>query len=123
MQLFIFQTTSDDHLSGFETVVTHTLSQTLLHPLIKMIDCKESIIRPNNVNIGNNLGVDVVVPIIRNNIYVSGQFYTGIAIHRQHLDICYADADILKLFPLNPGSQVRYYCLEFEIYFITLYFR
>ncbi|KAF5292288.1 hypothetical protein FQA39_LY03322 [Lamprigera yunnana] len=103
---FKCESTSDNHPSGFPTVSAHVASQSLLNPLICMLknDEEDSELMPVYSSADKDLGIDFTIPSLRTDVLINGKKYTGIILHRQHLDVCFSDRILLQRFPLSHGT-------------------
>lgn len=49
-------------------------------------------------------GIDFTLASLRPNVIIDGNYGTGIVLHRQYLDYCFADLTLLKRFPISSGT-------------------
>ncbi|ERL90403.1 hypothetical protein D910_07752 [Dendroctonus ponderosae] len=99
------ETSVSDHPSGFPTVSASVASESLLNPLFKLIKMKDD--EENKVEFyapNFQLGVDLLIPTFKTNVFMKGTYHTGLVLHRQFLDTCFLDEALIKDFPLSEGK-------------------
>ncbi|CAH0550775.1 unnamed protein product [Brassicogethes aeneus] len=100
------KTTADNHPAGFPSMSTYLASQTLLNPAIRLMrtDDDDVISQTSYAPVVRDLGVDFSVAALRTNVLVKGKKRVGVTLHRQYLDLCYADKQLLRQFSLSDGT-------------------
>lgn len=99
--------TADNHPSGFHTIASYVVSQTVLNPIIKLLrtDDNDMISERSYSPTTDDFGVDFTVPILRTAVVANTyDDNIGLIIHRQQLDTCFADKMMLQQFPLSHGT-------------------
>nr|XP_023028594.1 alpha-mannosidase 2-like [Leptinotarsa decemlineata] len=97
--------TAENHPAGFPTLSSHVVSQTLLNPIIRMlkVDDGEEFSNGAYTFVKQEIGVDISMPILKNNVFVKGTPHVGLVVHRQFLDICFSDQAFFQQFRLSEG--------------------
>lgn len=103
---FNSQTTAENHPSGFLTISGHVALQSLLNPLIRLLRTEDEDTTSHRAYapVLAPLAVDFSLSSLRTDIYFDGSYYYGLIIHRQLLDVCFADKILLQQFPLSHGK-------------------
>ncbi|XP_050305536.1 alpha-mannosidase 2 [Anthonomus grandis grandis] len=97
--------TSHDHPAAFPTLSAGVSSESLLNPLLKLIKAQDEEENKSEVYAPEfQLGVDIIMPTFKTNIFVKGSDHTGLVLHRQFLDTCFSDQVLIKQFPLSNGK-------------------
>ncbi|EFA06316.1 alpha-mannosidase 2 [Tribolium castaneum] len=98
--------TTEGHPAGFPTLSSYVSSQSLLNPLVRLLrtEDEDTQSQPNYLSVESEFGVDFMVPTLRTGVTLKGQDHVGFVLHRQFVDVCFADSTLLKQFPLSQGS-------------------
>lgn len=92
--------------AGFPTLAAYVASQSLLNPMLRLltIEDDDDEISKSSFTFSQDFGVDISIPLFKRNVHFKNNTYTGLVIHREFLNTCYADRKILEQFPLSDGS-------------------
>lgn len=85
-------------------------SQTLLNPFLRLLRVEDYDEGSKGAFVGvdQEFGVDFSMPMLKTNVFVKGKSHIGMVVHRQFLDVCFADRLMLQQFPLSHGFVSRW---------------
>lgn len=108
-----FKATVEGHPSGFPTLSAYVASQTLLNPLVRLLrtEDEDTISQASYLSVESEFGVDFMVPSLRTGVTLKGRDHVGLVLHRQFVDVCFADSNLLNQFPLSQGWVICLFCL------------
>ncbi|CAG9830162.1 unnamed protein product [Diabrotica balteata] len=99
------QTTAKTHPAGFPTLTAYMASQSLLNPMIRLLQANDDDTVSKSYYVPmEDFGVDYAMPLLKSNVTTPrGNSDIGIVLHRQFLDLCFGDRELLEQFPLSDG--------------------